>query len=398
MTLHSGRPFLSIPGPTTVPDEVLSAMHRPAVDIYGGGLEDVTDSCLADLKGIFGTSGNVYIFIANGHGAWEAALVNVLSPGDKVLVAECGLFATVWGEMAERLGLVVETLKGDWRASVDSAALGVRLRADTGGEIKAVLTTQVDTASGAVNDIAAIRAAMDDAGHDALLMVDVIASLATMEFAMDAWGVDVAVGGSQKGLMTPPGLSFNAAGPKAKAAHALAGFNNKYWDWTGREGEEHYMKYCGTPPVHMLFGLRKALDMILAEGMANVIERHRLLGGAVRVAVNTWAKSGLVELNVAKAADAANSVTAVIVHDPLKAGRIIDYCRENLGVTLGIAIGAFNGRGFRIGHMGHINAPMLLGTLAATEMALLACGMPPGASGVAAAVTFLAEAVPHRSD
>ena len=266
MTLASGREFLSIPGPTTVPDAVLAAMHRPAIDIYSGALLEVTTSCLADLRRVFRTEGRVYIYAANGHGAWEAALVNVLSRGDAVLVLESGVFAVVWGEMARVLGLEVETLPGGWRRAVDPAALEARLRADGAGRIKAVLVVQVDTASGVVNDIPAIRQAMDAAGHDALLMVDVIASLATMPFEMDGWRVDVAVAGSQKGLMTPPGLSFVAAGP-AVAVHRTAGLRTRYWDWTEREGPQHYQKYCGTPPEHLLFGLRKALDLLLEEGL-----------------------------------------------------------------------------------------------------------------------------------
>ena len=285
MTLASGREFLSIPGPTTVPDEVLSAMHRPAIDIYSGALVEVTTSCLADLRRVFRTEGRVYIYAANGHGAWEAALVNVLSKGDTVLVLESGLFAAVWGDMARVLGLEVEILPGNSRRAVDPAALETYLRADRTGRIKAVLVVQVDTASSAVNDIPAIRQAMDAAGHDALLMVDAIASLATMPFDMDAWRVDVAVAGSQKGLMTPPGLSFVAAGCNALAAHRSAGLRTRYWDWTERDGEQHYQKYCGTPPEHLLFGLRKALDLLFAEGLENVFRRHRLLAEAVRRAV-----------------------------------------------------------------------------------------------------------------
>ena len=262
MTLASGREFLSIPGPTTVPDQVLGAMHRPAIDIYSGALLAVTTSCLADLRRVFRTDGRVYIYAANGHGAWEAALVNVLSKGDRVLVLESGLFATVWGEMAAMLGLEIETLPGSWRRAVDPAALEARLRDDRTGRIEAVLVVQVDTASGVVNDIPAIRQAMDAAGHEALLMVDCIASLATMPFDMDGWRVDVAVAGSQKGLMTPPGLSFVAAGPRGLAAHRSAGLRTRYWDWTERDGDQHYQKYCGTPPEHLLFGLRKALDLL----------------------------------------------------------------------------------------------------------------------------------------
>src|SRR5262245_32316604 len=317
MTLASGREFLSIPGPTTVPDEVLSAMHRPAIDIYSGALVEVTDSCLADLRRVFRTEGRVYIYAANGHGAWEAALVNVLSRGDTVLVLESGLFAAVWGEMARVLGLEVETLPGSWRRAVDPAALETYLRADRAGRIKAVLAVQVDTASGIVNDIPAIRQAIDAAGHDALLMVDAIASLATMPFDMDGWRVDVAVAGSQKGLMTPPGLSFVAAGRDALAAHRSAGLRSRYWDWTERDGEQHYQKYCGTPPEHLLFALRKALDLLFAEGLENVFRRHRLLAGAARRAVGVWAEGGAFDFNVLEPSERADSVTTVRMRDGL---------------------------------------------------------------------------------
>lgn len=260
MTLNNGREFLSIPGPTTIPDEVLTAMHRPAIEIYSGELVAITDSLLEDLKTVFKTTGDTYIYISNGHGGWEAALTNVLSRGDKILVCESGLFAMGWGAVGTFLDVDVEILPGDWRRAIDPNELEARLRADKDGDIKAVLCVQIDTASGVVNDIPAIRQAIDVAGHEALLMVDTIASLACMPFDMDAWGVDVAVAAAQKGLMTPPGLAFVAANQKAKARHANADLRSSYWDWTKREGEEHYMKFCGTPPVQMLFGIRKALD------------------------------------------------------------------------------------------------------------------------------------------
>ncbi|MEE8533561.1 MAG: aminotransferase class V-fold PLP-dependent enzyme, partial [Alphaproteobacteria bacterium] len=309
MTVRNGREFLSIPGPTTVPDEVLAAMHRPAIEIYSGPLVDITTSCLDDLRRVFGTRGRTYIYAANGHGAWEAALANVLSRGQRILALESGTFAVSWGETATMLGIEVQTLPGDWRRAVDPAAVEARLRDDTAGEIKAVLVVQVDTASSVVNDIAAIRRAMDAAGHGALLMVDAIASLGTMPFEMDDWGVDVAVGGSQKGLMTPPGLSFVAAGDRAVAAHRDAWLRTRYWDWTARDGELHYQKYCGTPPEHMLFGLRKAFDMLFEEGLESVFERHRLLAEAVRRAVDAWSAGGVIELNIAEPAECADSVT-----------------------------------------------------------------------------------------
>jgi alanine-glyoxylate transaminase / serine-glyoxylate transaminase / serine-pyruvate transaminase len=393
MTLASGREFLSIPGPTTVPDEVLAAMHRPAIDIYSGALLEVTTSCLADLRRVFRTEGRVYIYAANGHGAWEAALVNVLSRGDTVLVLESGLFATVWGEMARVLGLEVETLPGSWRRAVDPAALEARLRDDRTGRIKAVLVVQVDTASGVVNDIPAIRRAMDAAGHGALLMVDAIASLATMPFEMDAWRVDVAVAGSQKGLMTPPGLSFVAAGRNALAAHGSAGLRTRYWDWTERDGGQHYQKYCGTPPEHLLFGLRKALDLLLEEGLDNVFRRHRLLAEAVRRAVAAWSEGGILDFNVAAPAERADSVTTVLIaggHDPRM---LLDFCATRCGVVLGVGIGPLGGRALRIAHMGHVNAPMILGTLGALEITLVARGVAHGKGGVQAAIDWLGDSL-----
>ena len=394
MTVRNGREFLSIPGPTTVPDEVLGAMHRPAIDIYSGALVEVTNSCLDDLHAVFGTEGRVYVYAANGHGAWEAALVNALSRGEKILVLESGRFAKSWGETAAMLGVEVESISNDGRRAVDAAALEARLRADKAGAIKAVLVVQVDTASGVVNDIAALRQAMAAAGHGALLMVDVIASLATMPFEMDAWGVDVAVAGSQKGLMTPPGLSFVAAGEKAVAAHANAGLRTFYWDWTQRDGPLHYQKYCGTPPEHLMFGLRKALDMLLEEGLENVFHRHRLIAEAVRRAVGVWAAGGALQFNIIEAAERADSVTTILMDAPPGPGRLLKYCEENCGVVLGIGIGDLDGKAFRIAHMGHVNAPMILGTLGATEMGLTALGVANAKGGVDAAIDGLAQAVP----
>src|SRR5207342_1664859 len=237
MTLRAGREFLSIPGPTVIPDAVLAAMQRPAVDIYSGPLVALTASLLADMSKMFRTEGRSYIYAANGHGAWEAALTNVLSRGDKVLVLESGRFAIGWGEAARMLGAQVELLPGDFRRAVKPEAVEARLKADRKGEIKALLVAQIDTASGVVNDIEAIGQAVRAAGHDALLMVDAVASLGCVPFEMDAWGVDVAMAGSQKGLMTPPGLGFVAAGPRAKQAHKTADMRSPYWDWTLREGE-----------------------------------------------------------------------------------------------------------------------------------------------------------------
>ena len=389
MPLSRGREFLAIPGPTTVPDEVLQAMHRPAVDIYGDELTETTDSCLDDLRRIFRTQqGRTYIYIANGHGAWEAALSNVLSRGDKVLVLESGRFAVGWGEMAEALGVEVEVLASRPQRAVSAQALEARLRADRAGEIKAVLVVQVDTASGVANDIAALGAAIAASGHGALFMVDAIASLGSMPFEMDDWGVDVAVAGAQKGLMMTPGLSFVAAREKALAAHAHAGLRTRYWDWTLREGELHYMKYCGTPPVHLLFGLRKSLDMLFDEGLETAFRRHALLAGATHAAVERWRAGGTLDFNVPEPSERAPTVTTVLMDDPLL-GRLLDWCTEVCGVTLGIGLGPFGGHAFRIAHMGHVNAPMILGTLGSIEAGLIALDIPHGPGGVSAAIDHL---------
>jgi alanine-glyoxylate transaminase/serine-glyoxylate transaminase/serine-pyruvate transaminase len=369
-------------------------MHRPAIDIYSGTLLDITMSCLEDLRRVFCSEGRVYIYAANGHGAWEAALVNVLSPGDKILVLENGLFAAAWGEMAAVLGLEVETLPGSWRRAVDPGALETRLRADRPSEIKAILAVQVDTASGSINDIPAIRRAIDAAEHAGLLMVDTIASLATTPFEMDTWGVDVAVAGSQKGLMTPPGLSFVAAGQKGLAAHRTAGLRSRYWDWTQREGELHYQKYCGTPPEHMLFGLRKALDLLFEEGLENVFQRHRLLAEAVRRAVGVWAEGGALGFNILEPAERADSVTTVRMRDGLDPRPLLQFCERTCNVVLGIGIGDLDGRALRIAHMGHVNAPTILGVLGAVEMGLVALDIDHGKGGVQAAIEWLGRSVP----
>ena len=393
MTVRAGREFLAIPGPTTMPDEVLRAMHRPALDIYSDQMIDLTDSLMRDLSKLFATKGKSYIYIANGHGAWEAVLSNVLSRGDKVLVLESGRFAVGWGNAARAMGADVEVLKGDWRRAVRPDEVEARLRADKTHEIKAILVAQVDTASGAYNDIEAIGKAIKASGHPALFMVDAVASLGCMPFEMDKWGIDVAMSGSQKGLMTPPGLGFVAANDRAQAVHRTAGLRTPYWDWTEREGEEHYRKYAGTAPVHLLFALRQAIDMLFAEGLDNVFQRHRLLGEAVRRAVAVWAEGQVLGFNIAEAAERSNTVTTVLVADGYDPGKLHRYCKEKCGVVLGVGIGELQGQAFRIAHMGHINAPMILGTLGVIEVALNALEIPHGRGGTEAAIDWLGESV-----
>jgi alanine-glyoxylate transaminase/serine-glyoxylate transaminase/serine-pyruvate transaminase len=392
MTVRAGREFLAIPGPTNMPEDVLRAMHRPALDIYSREMVELTAGLLGDLTKLFATKGHTYIYIANGHGAWEATLSNVLSRGDKVLVLESGRFAINWGAAAAAMGAEVEVLKGDFRRAIRPAEVEARLRQDKTHRIKAVLAVQVDTASGVFNDIEAIGKAIRATGHPALYMVDTVASLGCMPFEMDGWGVDVAMSGSQKGLMTPPGLGFVAASDRAREVHKTANMRTPYWDWTERDGPEHYRKYAGTAPVHLLFALRQAIDMLFEEGLENAFQRHRLLGEAVRRAVATWAEGQVLSLNITEAGERANTVTTVAMngHDPVALHR---YCKEKCGVVLGTGIGELLGKGFRIAHMGHVNAPMILGTLGVVEMGLNALDIPHGKGGTGAAINWLAESV-----
>jgi alanine-glyoxylate transaminase/serine-glyoxylate transaminase/serine-pyruvate transaminase len=393
MTVRAGREFLAIPGPTTMPDEVLRAMHRPALDIYSDQMINLTDSLMADLSKLFATKGKSYIYIANGHGAWEAVLSNVLSRGDKVLVLESGRFAVGWGNAARAMGAEVEVLKGDWRRAVQPADVEARLRKDKSHEIKAILVAQVDTASGVFNDIEAIGKAVKATGHPALFMVDTVASLGCMPFEMDGWGIDVAMSGSQKGLMTPPGLGFVAANDRAQAVHKTANMRTPYWDWTERDGAEHYRKYAGTAPVHLLLALRQAIDMLFEEGLENVFQRHRLLGEAVRRAVAKWAEGQVLGFNVTEASERSNTVTTVLMSNDQDPVKLHQYAKEKCGVVLGVGIGELQGQAFRIAHMGHVNAPMILGVLGVIEVALNALEIPHGRGGTEAAIDWLGESV-----
>jgi len=393
MTVRAGREILALPGPTNMPDEVLQAMHRPALDIYSREMIDLSDGLHRDLSNLFATKNKSYIYISNGHGAWEGALSNVLSRGDKVLVLESGRFAVGWGHAAKLMGAEIEVLKGDWRRAVRPAEVEARLRQDKKHEIKAILVAQVDTASGVFNDIEAIGNAIRASGHPALYMVDAVASLGCMPFEMDKWGIDVAMSGSQKGLMTPPGLGFVAASDRAYAVHKNANMRMPYWDWTEREGTEHYRRYAGTAPVHLLFALRKAVDMLLDEGLEHVFLRHRLLAESVRRAVAVWAEGQVLGFNIDDAAERSDTVTTVTVasgYDPAKLQR---YCTEKCGVVLGTGIGDLQGKAFRIAHMGHVNAAMMLGTLGVVEVGLNALKMPHGQGGLEAAVSYLGESV-----
>lgn len=389
MSFANGRPILAMPGPTNIPDRVLQAMMRPAEELASDSIVGLTLSILADLKRIFRTEGETFVYAANGHGGWEAALTNVLSRGDKVLALASGRFAIGWGEMARFMGADTEFLQaGSWRSAVDPALVEARLRADTTHAIKAVLVVQIDTASGVVNDIPAIRRAIDAAGHPALFLVDGVASIGCMPFEMDAWGVDVAMSASQKGLMSSPGLAVVAANARAMAAHAHANMRTRYWDWTSRLDTVAYMKHCGTAPEHLLFALRAAFDMIFEEGLEAVWQRHAGLARATHAAVETWATGQALQFSVPEAAQRSPSVTTVLV-EGYDAATITDFTRDICGVSLGLGIGEYTGKAFRIAHMGHFSAAALLATLGSVEMALQARGIPHGAGGVAAALASL---------
>lgn len=364
-------------------------MTQPMPDIYSGDLVDISDEVFAQLPGLAKTSGEAFVIISNGHGAWQMAISNTLARGDKVLTLESGRFAVVWGDMAEASGVKSEILPGGDDRPVDPEAVRARLADDPGHEIKAVLMVQTDTGSSVRNNIEAVRAAIDEAGHPALLMVDCIASLGCEPFHMDAWGVDITVAGSQKGLMVPPGLAFLWASEKALAAYERSDIHVGYLDWgSRRNAEHHYQLYSGTPPVSHLYGMREALAMIAEEGMEARWERHRVLAEAVWAAVDAWSTDGGIGFNIADPANRSTAVTTIVTGD-IDADELRRICAERAGVTLGLGIGSFGGRAFRIGHMGYLNPPMLLGTLGTIEAALSSMGAPVGGSGVAAAAEHI---------
>lgn len=389
LPLAAGKEIVAIPGPSVVPDRVLNAMHRSMPDIYDGELLAVTDEVFDALPPLAGTRHRALVTIGNGHSAWEMALTNTLSKGDKVVVLDCGRFAAIWGEMASFLGLDVELIEAAPGRANDAEAFEQRMRRDDRREIKAVLVAHVDTASSVRNDVVALRRALDAADHPALLMVDCIASMGCEPFHMDEWGVDLALAASQKGLMTPPGLGIVWPGERARAAHEHAGLRTRYWDWTYRTEEgPHYLRFCGTPPVSHLFGIREALRMIDEEGLAARWQRHRVLADAVRAAVEVWSQPDQIGFHVVEESERSDAVTTVRC-GRLDAVRLSEICRSDLGVTLGVGIGELSGSSFRIGHMGHVNPPMVLGVLGSIEAALVAMGAAPTRSGVAAAAAAI---------
>jgi alanine-glyoxylate transaminase/serine-glyoxylate transaminase/serine-pyruvate transaminase len=392
-TLAAGPEIAAIPGPTIVPDRVLSAMHRAMPDIYAGELLDITDEIYERLPALARTSSPALITISNGHGAWAMALSNTLSRGDRVLVLDSGVFARVWAEMAEFDGLEVDTLRAGDGAGNDPAAVEERLREDTERAIKAVLMVHTDTATSARSDVAAVRAALDAADHPALLMVDCIASMGCEPYEMDAWGVDVTLAASQKGLMTPPGLGFVWAGPRALEAHRTADLRTRYWDWTFRlqEGPQ-YLRFCGTAPVTHIFGFREALRMIDEEGLEARWRRHHVLASAVRAAVDSWAVPDGLSLFVQRAEHRSDAVTTIRTGS-VDSIRMSSIARDMCGVTLGVGLLDLAGRAFRIAHMGHVSAASMLGVIGVVEAALQSMDAPIGRSGVAAASAVVAGAL-----
>ena len=384
---RSGVHFLQIPGPTNVPDRVLRAMDRPTIDHRGPDFARLTRDILPLLGPVFGTTAPVVIFPASGTGAWEAALVNTLSPGDRVLMAETGQFATLWREMAGRLGIEVDFVPGDWRHGADPEAIGQRLRADPEHRIRAVAVVHHETSTGVTSRVSEVREAIDGARHPALLFVDTISSLASLPYEHDAWGVDVTVGGSQKGLMLPPGLSFNAVSAKALAAARTATFPRSYWNWEEILNANRAGFFPYTPATNMLYGLREALTMLHEEGLSAVFARHARHGEATRAAVRGWG----LEILAADPREYSDTLTAVVMPEGIDADSLRALILDTFDMSLGTGLGRMKGRVFRIGHLGSFNDLMLAGTLCGVQMGLELAGIPHG-DGVTPALASLSRA------
>lgn len=396
--IHSGRHFLQIPGPTNVPDRILRAIDHPVIDHRGPEFARLGLEVLEGLKAVFQTKGPVLMYPSSGSGAWEAAIVNTLSPGDRVLMFETGHFSNLWRQIAERLGMQVEYLPGNWRRGADPAAAEGRLAEDRSYAIKAVMVVHNETSTGVTSRIAEIRRAMDAARHPALFMVDTISSLASMDFRHDEWGVDVTVGGSQKGLMLPPGLSFNAVSEKALAANKTSRSTRYYWDWQEvlKPNRQGFFPY--TPATNLIYGLREALLMLQEEGLVNVFRRHQRHGEAARAAVRAWG----LEIVCEEPREYSNSLTAVLMPEGHNADRLREIILENFDMSLGTGLSKLAGKVFRIGHLGSFNDLMLAGTLSGVEMGLELAGVPHKPGGVKAAMdtllgSYKKEALPATS-
>ena len=387
MSFAGGRHFLQIPGPTNVPERVLRAVARPTIDHRGSEFARLTGEILDGLKELFhNPNGEVMIFPASGSGAWEAALANTLSPGDRVLMFDHGFFARGWCGIAERLGLDVDMVPGNWRQPVDPSSVEERLRAEADSSYAAIAVVHSETSTGVRSDLAAIRAAIDAAGHSALLLVDAVSSLASMPLPQDEWGVDVVVTGSQKGLMLPPGMSFNSVSAKAVAANDNARLPRAYWDWAALRTQNARGFFPYTPATNLLFGLSEALAMLREEGEAAVFARHDRLASATRAAVQAWG----LETYCADPANASSSLTAVMTPEGVDANEVRQVILDNFDMSLGTGLGPLQGKVFRIGHLGEINELALAGALSGVEMGLRLAGVPCRSGGVTAALESLA--------
>ena len=389
----AGSHFLQIPGPSTVPERILRAIDSQVIDHRGPEFQVLGKEVLAGIRDVFQTQHPVIIYPASGTGAWEAALVNTLSPGDKVLMIETGHFATLWKKMAVKLSLNPEFMPGDWRHGVNAGEIGARLAADTGHEIKAVCVVHNETSTGVTSDIHAVRKAIDKAGHPALLMVDTISSVGSVDYRHDEWGVDVTVGGSQKGMMLPPGLSFNAISPKALAANKLSKMPRMFWDWEDMLAANKTGFFPYTPATNLLYGLREALLMLQEEGLANVFLRHLRHAEATRRAVRAWG----LEILCANPAEYSPALTAVMLPAGHDADKLRATILEHYDMSLGMGLAKLQGKVFRIGHLGDFNDLTLMGTLAGVEMGLEVAGVPHKKGGVDAAMQYLAECAGKRS-
>jgi alanine-glyoxylate transaminase/serine-glyoxylate transaminase/serine-pyruvate transaminase len=386
MTYHSGRHFLQTPGPTNVPDRVLRAMAAPPIDHRGPEFADLARQVIAGVRSLCGASGPVALFPSSGTGAWEAALVNTLSAGDKVLAFDVGHFSSLWAKMAANFGLEVDLVEGDWRRGVQPEQVYEKLAADSWHQIKAVAIVHNETSTGAASRLPLIREAIDRAGHPALLLVDTISSLAAIDYRHDEWGVDVTIGGSQKGLMLPPGLSLNVISEKALSASKSARLPRGYWDWQPAIGAGDTGSFPYTPPINLLFGLREALALFEEEGLPAVFARHARYAEATRRAVRGWG----LDIVCQNPDDYSSSLTAVLVPDGHDADQVRKVILERFNMSLGGGLGRLAGRAFRIGHLGDLGDLTLAGTLCGVEMGLALAGVPIAPEGVRAALDYLA--------
>ncbi len=386
-----GRHFFANPGPTNIPDSVLRAIDRPSIDFHDPDFREVYDACFEGVKRVLRTEHRLFMYASSGHGAWEASLTNLLSPGDPILLLESGYFSDEWAKMARALKVEVRMVAADWRHGVDIAALRKVLAEDTGHAIKAVCVVHNETATGMFIPLPEVRAAIDETGHPALLLVDTISSLGSLDFRMDEWKIDTVVGGSQKGLMLPTGMSFTAVSPKALATHRDAKLSRYYFDWTAMLARNP-QSFVGTIPVNIFYGLKESLRLLEEEGLPNVFARHHRLGEAVRRAVQVWAGNSGPQLFCTNPGRYSDSVTAVLMPEGHDAEAIRQTTRHRFNVSLGGGLGKLGGKVFRIGHLGDLNEPMVMGALTAVEMALRINGVPHGRGGVDAAMDYLAQA------